>query len=386
MRANRYVAIIVFIAAGAWVLTGEFSFVGSATGQSTETAPAEETPAAESTAAPETERALQPVSIAVIPSFDHARSVRISGVTQADKRTVLTAREGGIIAEIPVRQGDLVKEGDLIARLSLEGRDAVLRSAEQALEQAKAEATAREELVRRGTIPKLQLDAVMSALRAAESQVEQIKSEIERLDVRAAFDGIIDEIMVEAGGSVGQGTPVANLIALDPILGVGAINESDLATIGVGSAAELRLVTGRVVEGKVRYISREAQAATRTFMVEVEVPNPDNTIPAGMTTEVILRGSPVRATPVPRSVVTLDDAGNLGIRSVNDKDEVEFHPIDLVDDSTGALLLGGIPENARVIVSGQNLVKDGQRVAVSQADPDLVKRLVDEARAGVQSQ
>lgn len=383
MKANRYVAILVFILAGAWVLTGEFSFVGSATGQSAEPAPATETENAPSAVE---ERALQPVSVAAIPAFDHARTVRVSGVTKADKRTVLTAREGGIIAEIPVRQGDPVKTGDLIARLAPEGRDAALRSAEQALEQARAEAAAREELVKRGTLPRLQLDAVMSALRQAESQVEQARSEIERLDVRAAFDGIVDAVLVEKGGPVGQGTPVANLIALNPLIGVGEINESDLATIAVGSPAQLRLVTGRTVEGSVRYISREAQAATRTFTVEVEVANPDNSIPAGMTAEVILRGTPVRATPVPRSVVTLDNDGNLGIRTVDDDDVVRFHPIDLVDDSTGALLLGGIPDNARVIVSGQNLVTDGQKVAVSEADPDLVKRLVDEARAGVQSQ
>ena len=183
----------------------------------------------------------------------------------------------------------------------------------------------------------------MSALRSAESQLEAAQAELDRLDVVVPYDGVIDVLSVEEGASVDGGTPVAKLIALDPIIGVGEVNESDLGVVRVGARADLRLVTGEIVSGTIRYVSRAAQAATRTYTVEVEVPNPDLKIPAGMTTEVILRGDPVLSTPVPRSVVALNDAGELGVRTVNDKDEVEFHPIDIVDDSTGALILGGIP-------------------------------------------
>ena len=88
------------------------------------------------------------------------------------------------------------------------------------------------------------------------------------------------------------------------------------------------------------------------------------------------------STPVPRSVVALNDAGELGLRTVNDKDEVEFHPIDIVDDSTGALILGGIPKGARVIVAGQNFVGDGAKVHPVEADSETIKRLVKEATTG----
>mgnify|MGYP006902921673 FL=1 len=150
----------------------------------------------------------------------------------------------------------------------------------------------------------------------------------------------------------------------------------------VGEEAELRLVTGNTVTGTVRYVSRAAQAATRTYTVEVEVPNPDLSVPAGMTTEVILRGDPVLSTPVPRSVVALNSDGELGVRTVDDDDVVQFHPIDIVDDSTGALILGGIPEGARVIVAGQNFVGDGAKVKPVEADAETIERLVEEATAG----
>lgn len=380
MKINRYLAILVFLGSAAWIATGEFSFVGSAAGTEGEQTAATGAAATENTA--DAAEALQTVGVAVIPQIQHARSIKISGVTQADKVTTLTARTGGIIGELDVKQGDVVKKGDVILRIAPEGRDAAVRTAAQLLEQRKAEAKATESLVAKGTLPTLQGDVAVSALRSAESQLEAAQAELDRLDVVVPYDGVIDVLNVEEGASVDGGTPVAKLISLDPIIGVGEVNESDLGVVRVGARADLRLVTGETVTGRIRYVSRAAQAATRTYTVEVEVPNPDLKIPAGMTTEVILRGDPVLSTPVPRSVVALNDAGELGVRTVNDKDEVEFHPIDIVDDSTGALILGGIPKGARVIVAGQNFVGDGAKVHPVEADTETIKRLVEEATTG----
>jgi multidrug efflux system membrane fusion protein len=383
MKLNRYIAILVFLGSAAWIATGEFSFVGSAVGQNEEQT-------AEAAAAPEDgaddAENLQTVGTAVIPQIQHARSVKISGLTQADKRTVLTARAGGIIGELLVKQGEIVKKGDIVARIAPEGRDAAVKTAEQQLVQAKAEAEARLKLVEQGTLPKLQADAAMSALRAAEAQLEATQAELERLEVVVPYDGVIDVMQVEQGASVDGGTPVATLIALDPIIAIGEVNESDLGVVEVGENADVRLVTGPVVTGKVRYISRSAQPATRTYTVEVEVSNPDLSIPDGMTAEVILRGQPVLSTPVPRSVVALSDDGEIGVRTVNDENEVVFHPIDIVDDSTEALILGGIPEGARVIVAGQNFVGDGDKVNPVEADRETIQKLIDEATTGAVQQ
>ncbi|MDZ7823928.1 MAG: efflux RND transporter periplasmic adaptor subunit [Ahrensia sp.] len=380
MKIHQLAALLVLLASAAWVLTGEFSSVGSAAVEGAENTVAARQKADEV----QKPRALQAVTVAQVPSFDHARSVRISGVTKPDKKTQLTARANGVVENLAVIQGQVVKKGDLILTLGSEGRDAVLASAKQALDQAKISADAKQRLVKNGTIPSQQLDQALSALRAAESQVEAAQAELDRLKIVAAFDGVIDDVMVELGGAVQPGTPVATLIALNPIIGLGEVNEGDLSAVRVGEEAELRLVTGPVVKGTVRFISREANAQTRTYSVEIEVPNPDLSVPAGMTTEVILRGTPVSAKPVPRSIVTLDRDGALGIRGVDADNKVVFYPIDIVDDSTGALILGGIPEDARIIVSGQNLVSDGQQVDVVDADKALIDRLVAEARAQIE--
>ena len=87
---------------------------------------------------------------------------------------------------------------------------------------------------------------------------------------------------------------------------------------------------------------------------------------------------------LPRSVVTLGDKGDLGIRAVDKDNKVTFFPIDLVDDTPTGLVLGGIPADARIIVAGQELVTEGDVVKPVEADPATIKKLIGEATGGTQ--
>ncbi len=98
-------------------------------------------------------------------------------------------------------------------------------------------------------------------------------------------------------------------------------------------------------------------------------------IPAGMTAEITLRAVPSEAVILPRSVVTLSANGDLGIRAVDKDSKVTFFPIDLLDDLPKGLVLGGIPSDARIIVAGQDLVKEGDVVKPVDASIELVKKL-----------
>jgi membrane fusion protein, multidrug efflux system len=89
----------------------------------------------------------------------------------------------------------------------------------------------------------------------------------------------------------------------------------------------------------------------------------------------------VDAVALPRSVVTLSNDGDLGIRAVGKDSKVVFYPIDLVDDTPQGLVLGGIPADASIIVAGQDLVTEGDEVKAVPADEGMIKKLVQEAGA-----
>lgn len=372
VRFHKLAAIAVLIGFAAWMGTGEFSSVGSA---ATET---EKKPAAELPKAP-----TRTVAVITPPRVQHARAIRMSGQTEADKRAVLATRVGGVIARLPVKQGQHVKAGELVLMLDAEEKTAAVETARQLVAQRQAESDAQESLVRSGNSPKLQADIVRSALAAARSQLEAAQAELARTVVKAPFDGVIDRVPVELGSSIMAGAEVATILNLDPIVAKGEIGERDLRYVVLGDDADVKLVNGETVMGTVRYISRDASSSTRTFRIEIAIPNADGAIPAGMTAEITVRATPADAVVLPRSVVTLSGSGDLGIRAVDKDHKVTFHQIDLVDDTPTGLVLGGIPADARIIVAGQDLVSEGDTVEAVEADAGMIKKLAGEVTGGL---
>ncbi len=365
IRFHQLAALIVLIGFAGWVATGKFSSVGSASAE------AEQAKAAVAQAPPQ----VRTVAVVAPPHIQHARAIRMSGQTEANQRASLAVRSNGVIDRIMVKQGDRVKPGELILALAAEEKTAAIEMARQVLLQRQAEADAAERLVKTGSMAKLQADNARSGLATARSLLEAATAEVTRNEVRAPFDGVVDRVPVETGSSVMQGALVATILNLDPILAVGEVSERDLGYLNTGDEAEIRLISGQIVKGKVRYISRDASPQTRTFRIEVAIPNGDGSVPAGMTAEITLRAAPTDAVILPRSVATLSKKGELGIRAVDKDGKVTFHPIDLVDDTPTGLVLAGIPADARVIVAGQDLVTEGDQVKAVAADPAMVKRL-----------
>lgn len=357
-KFHKLAALAVLAGTAVWLVTGEFSSVGSAADE------APPPPGKADTGGP----TIHTVGVMKPDVVEHARAIRIPGRTEADQRSVLASRGTGVINELPVDEGQRVEKGDLVMRLDAEGRAAAVESAKQTLDQREAELKASEQLAKGGNLARLQLDQARTAVALAKSQLESAQAELDRTIVRAPFSGVVDDVSVEVGSSVTQGEEIATVLNLDPILGVGQVSESDLAHVSLGDAAELRLVSGETVEGKVRYISRAGADQTRTFRFEVAVPNADARIPAGMTAEITINAAPVQSVRVPRSIITLGGKGELGVHTVDADGKVSFHAIDLVDDTPEGLYLAGIPADARVIVAGQDLVTAGDTVKAVPAD------------------
>lgn len=366
--AHRITAVFVLIAAAAWVATGEFAAVGSEevkaaeapAGEASSTEPATETPAA----AP-----LRTVA-AVVPVFiDYAREIRISGATEADKSVVLAARSNGIVQELGVVQGAEIAADALVLRLEGADVEATVTTAKAALVQAKEQLDVGEELFSRGSLPELELTARRSAKSAAESALSQAQAAADRLQLKAPFGGTVDSVVVELGEWVQAGAPIATILSLDPIVIKAEVSERDVTYVSIGSQAKVRLVGGAEMQGTIRHVAQQASEKTRTFAVEVALPNADHKIPAGMTAEVRLFAETQPAIVVPRSIITMSNDGIIGLRVVGADNIAQFAPVTIIDDSEQGLIVAGVPKDIRVIVAGQDLVTDNEQVIVSEMTP-----------------
>ncbi len=361
-KFHRIAALCVTVAAVAWIATGEFSSVGSAQEVEGQESPTSEAAPATDAAAP---APLVRTVSAVEPAFvDHARAIRLSGITEADKRVELAARAEGVIATLALSKGGAVTADALV--MTLEGPEAVAQEkiAEIALAQKNRDLEVAERLFQGGSTTESALTNARSDRDAAAAELARAQASADRLRLKTPFAGIVDTLSVELGEWVQTGAPVATILSLDPILVKAEVSEVDLSSVAAGSTAKVRLVNGTEMDGTVRLVAREASAQTRTFPVEIALPNPDLTLPSGMTAEVSLFADPVRAVVVPRSVITLAEDGQLGLRVVGPDNIAQFAAVRIIDDTPEGLVVTGVPEGVRIITAGQDLVRDGEQVEV----------------------
>ena len=358
-KFHRIAAFCVMAGAVAWIATGEFSSVGSA-----QTADGKESPTPEANAA-ENAPLVRTVSAVEPKVIDHARAIRMSGITEADKRTDLAARAEGVIASLALSKGGTVEAGSVV--MILEGPEAVAQEkiAEIALAQKDRDLEVAEKLFKAGSTSESNLTNARSARDAAAAELARAQAAADRLRLKAPFAGIVDSVSVELGEWVQTGMPVATILSLDPILVKAEVSEVDLSAVQVGSTAKVRLANGTEMDGTVRLVAREASAQTRTFPVEIALPNPDLTLPSGMTAEVSLYAQPTRAAVVPRSIITLADDGQLGVRVVGADNLAQFAAVQIIDDTPEGLVVTGVPEGVRIVTAGQDLVKNGEKVDVA---------------------
>ncbi len=369
-KAHRVAAFIVLVAASAWIVTGEFSSVGSAQGEAVSNEAGTQIQTSEGApAAPQAALApvLRTVAVAEPVFAEHARTIRLSGTTGADKRVVLAARSDGVINALGLVKGSTIAEGAVVMTLESPETLAQAEIAEITLAQRERELALAQRLYAGGNTPESQLNNVRSTRDAAAAELNRARAALDRLELKAPFGGIVDQVEVELGEWVQTGAPVATILSLDPIVVRAEVSEVDVGSVAQGSKAIVTLVTGEKLQGVVRLISREASAETRTFPVEISLPNPDLALPSGMSAEVGLLADPVRAVMVPRSVITLSETGELGLRVVDADDVAHFVPVAIIDDTEAGLMVGGVPDAVRIIVAGQDLVRDGEKVAVAPA-------------------
>lgn len=364
MKASRVTAVGLVAAAALWVLSGHLI--------PHETA---ESRAAIRPGEAENEKLFR-VAVTETSIVPHSRKLVLSGRTEADRKVALTARTGGVLTELKVKRGQQVKKGEVIAILSDDAREAQVAQARALFNQRRTELEARRKLIEQGTLPRLEGVNLESQFKAAEAGLAAAEAERDRGVVRAPWDGVITDVPAEVGGAAFSmaGKEVATMVALDPMLAVVEIAERKLAGINVGDKAKVRLVTGQVAEGRIRFVSKSASQTTRTYRVEAELKNADGAIPDGITAEVSVQLAPVPLTRLARSALTFSSGGDLGVRAVGDDGKVLFHRVSVHEDEQIYLWLDGIPNGARVIVQGQDFVREGQRVEAVPAQASTAKR------------
>lgn len=304
------------------------------------------------------------VQVKVFEAEEMQRALTLYGQSEPHRRVTVRAEVPGQVSEVLVPLGASVDKGESLLRLAEEDRPQRLAQAKALFEQRKLEYEGIRTLKAKGLQAERQLAEALTLLRSARAEVKRAQLNLRNTRVVAPFAGILQAREVEVGDFLSVGDPLAEVVELDPLLVTGDVSEREVGAMQTGMSATVVLSNGAQLEGRLRFIAPSADPSTRTYHIEVEVTNPPPHQRAGMSATIQIPLEEVMAHKISPALLSLDDAGVLGIKSVDEAGVVQFHPVEILKSERDGLWLSGLPGSARLITVGQGFVRPGDRVDV----------------------
>ncbi len=253
--------------------------------------------------------------------------VRFTGTTQPIDQTIVKGRVSGRLAEVLVREGDRVTEGQVLARFETTELQAKMNERQSALEAARADArwTARdrsdkETLANRNIVSQSSADQARataenraSMVAVAEAQLDVARKNLADAEVRAPFDGVVGERIANQGESLPIDGKILALLDTSHVEIAAQMPAADVIRMKVGQTAQVNLegFGDRVFNGKITRISPTTQPGSRSIPVYVEIVDRHEALRGGLfgtgTVTVAEKG---HALAVPSSAMRKDDQGD----------------------------------------------------------------------------
>ncbi|MDC9701004.1 MAG: efflux RND transporter periplasmic adaptor subunit, partial [Alphaproteobacteria bacterium] len=327
LRGLQWLTLALVFLLFSWVFSGEINTGGDVSGKTSQIV--------NKSVTPENMKQDDLLRVRVLRSVakKYVSSLTINGYTEAKTRLVVKAETSGRILSLQKEKGAFVKPGDTLCQLDIGSRKSRLLKVESRFEQAKLDFDAANKLKIKGFTADTRVRLLEAQLNAAAASIAEVKLDIDRTKIKAPFRGIIIKQNSEIGEVLNIGSPCVTLMSYDPMLIVGNISERNILSLKPGMKAWGEIVTGEKISGKIRFVSRSAQRETRTFRVELEVPNSDNILRDGLTAKFFIPLPSVRAHKLDHSILVLNEAGIVGVHMVDRQNKVHFSKITIIGDT-----------------------------------------------------
>ena len=343
--------------------------------------------------------AAAPVSVGVAPvsGVDEPITIEATGSFKPDESSDVAPEASGRVIATPVEVGAHVKRDQVLIRiqgvgagLKLEESRATVARAEANLKLAEsqnnlAQTTAQRyaALLATGDVSKTVADqartsaetsvqsvnTARASVAEARAQLAQAEKAVSDVVVAAPFAGFISARSVSVGEYVQPSTPVVTLLKIDPLrleLSIPAVQAGQVA-VGQRVTARVDSYPDRTFDGVLNAINPSISAESRTFVVEVRVPNADGVLKPGMfAVATIDQGRSQRALLVPRQAVVEDpNTNSFRVFVIDDQNRARLRVVQLAARQQGdtVRVLTGIKEGERVATSNLADLYDGAQVA-----------------------
>jgi len=290
----------------------------------------------------------------------------LPGGTEAWQDVRVGADMGGRVEWIGPKEGDVVKEGDLIAKIDVLSLKASLDKAEAALKLVEDLYDRRLKLFERNIINQEELEKALTEQTLAKASFREARTEYDRGFVKSPISGLVNYLFVDEGEFIDRGKPLVDLVNVDKIKVNVNVPELDVRFLKTGQKAMIRVdaFPEREAPGTIDFVAYKADPATKTFLVRVLMDNPGRDIRPGMIARVaFLRRIIPDALSAP--LFALVDKGGERIVFVEKDGEVHARTVSIgVIEEDRVQITKGLEPGDNLIVTGQREVEEGMKVEV----------------------
>ena len=303
------------------------------------------------------------VSVQQVFVQDVVQDATYTSTVQAYVKNNIVPQTAGRITKINVEIGDKVKKGQVLAeidKVQLQQAQLQLHNAEVELERLRA-------LYKAGGLSKSDLDAIELQYNVTKTQVDNL---IENTTLLSPIDGVITARNYDAGDMYSMSAPIFTVEQIKPVKLLVAVSESDYSKIGMGDRVTVKAdaFPDLTFDGKIERIYPTIDPTTRTFTVEVVVPNNYSTLRPGMFSRVTVNFGTNRNVVIPDvAVVKQQGSGERFVYILNEDGTVSYQKVELGRRmGTEYEVLSGVEDGAKVVTGGQIRLKDGIKVSVNE--------------------
>jgi membrane fusion protein (multidrug efflux system) len=308
-----------------------------------------------------------PVVVSRVVQMDVRQPVRMVGTVFPLRESIVAGEIEGLVVAFPVKRGDYVKKGQVLAKLRTTSLEIRLKGAKADEHLARIKYQRAKELYEGKTISHQELDEFETILVAQEAGVEGVEDEIGKCTITAPFDGRIIEESTEVGQWLKKGDSVISMLQLDYVKIRVPVPEKYIQGLNVGdeSGVSFLALGGIARTGHIIHIVPQADKRARTFPVYIKIDNRDETIKSGMFAEATFEmGALLSATMILKEGIVRRGGGEFVYLAVDGK--VTEVPVQTgIAHENLIQIMGDVKPGVDVIVRGNERVRNAQGIQVT---------------------
>jgi multidrug efflux system membrane fusion protein len=289
-------------------------------------------------------------------------AVSLRAKTKANRAVNVLAQVSGRVSGTLVEEGSRVQAGQGICQIDAEDRHLRVAQAQASLENAEIAYRGALRLKAGGYQSELAISQAKAALASARTYLKRAQLDVENLQVKAPFDGIVEARPLEVGDFVTPGRHCATVVELNPLKIEALATETEISSLTLGNKASV-IAGGKPVPGAVvSYLAHQANPMTKGYRVEATMENPGQILRAGVSAQLDIQIASVQGHLIPASTILLNDMGETIVRVLDRSQTVVSLKVVAVGETSTGIWVTGLPETVVLVTVGQNYIIDGERV------------------------